>query len=121
MKKINIKEFHRKYPYIDPFILLLFGGISGYIINGFFEKFTLKFWLNPYLFPLAIILTIIFIYFKKFSPYSNYTQKNALHKKKESFDVKLLELSEQKLKNCNTIDDMFILSDKVNDYYNKIS
>lgn len=120
MKKIKIERFHQKYPYIEPTIILLFGGIVGYIMNGFMEEISLKFWENPYFIPLIVIVLIIVTYFKKCSTYSCNHPKNRVVRGKEKFDEKLLELSTKKLENCCTIEDMIELGNKVNNYYDKI-
>lgn len=121
MKKIKIERFHHKYPYVEPAVILLFGGIIGYVINGFMEDISIKFWENHYLIPLFVTVILIFTYFKKFSTYSCSQPKSRVDKGKERFDAKLLELSTKELESCNTVEDMFELGSKVNEYYNRIN
>jgi len=121
MKKTKIERFHQRYPYVEPAMILLYGGIVGYIINGFMDEISLKFWENTYLVPLIIIAILIFAYFKEFSTYRCSKTKSRVDKGKERFDMKLLELSTKELENCNSTEDMFELGNKVNEYYDKIN
>lgn len=121
MKKIKIERFHHKYPYVEPTVILLYGGIIGYIINGFMGEISIRFWENPYLIPLIVTVILIFTYFKKLSTYSYNQPKSRVDKGKERFDAKLLELSTKELENCNTTEDMFELGNKVNEYYDRIN
>lgn len=121
MKRKKIEGFHQKYPYVEPAVILLYGGIIGYVINGFMEKISIRFWENPYLIPLIVTVIFVFTYFKKFSKYSCSQFKSKVDKGKEKFDAKLLELSTKELENCNTAEDMFELGSKVNEYYDRIN
>lgn len=121
MKKTKIERFHQRYPYVEPTIILLYGGIVGYIVNGFMGEITIRFWENPYLIPLIVIVLLIFTYFKKFSTYCCNQPKSRVDKGKERFDMKLLELSIKELENCNTAEDMFELGNRVNEYYDRIN
>ena len=121
MKKTKIEKFHQRYPYVEPTIILLYGGIVGYIVNAFLEELSIRFWENPYLIPLIGIVILIFTYFKKFSTYSCSQHKTRVDRGKERFDAKLLELSTKELENCNTTEDMFELGNKVNEYFDRIN
>lgn len=121
MKRTKIERFHHKYPYVEPAVILLFGGIIGYVINNFLEKISIRFWENPYLIPLIVTVIIIFTYFKRLSTYSCSQPKSRVDKGKEKFDAKLLELSTKELENCNTVEDMFELGSKVNEYFGRIN
>lgn len=118
----KVAKFNKKYPFFEPIITFLFGGVGGFFINNLCTDFIKdwRFWLSKYFLGFIIVIILVFTYYSKYSIYSPNIKKSKLSNSKVKFDEKLLAMATEMISKGESIDKLVESGSKITEYIDRV-